>query len=83
MYTGFITFLKILQCIGYAVSAMSGIAAASILSQFGGGGVGFISFLFSTMAGCFVIYLTTQGLISIIDLLNIIEANTSNSHRGV
>jgi hypothetical protein len=76
MYSRYVSVLKILQWIGYAISVVSGITVSFIVGlQFGGGG-GFMAFLFSAVGGCIFTYLSTQGLISIVDLLNKIEANT-------
>ena len=76
MYSRYVSVLKILQWIGYAISVVSGITVSFIVGQFGGAGGGFMAFLFSAVGGCIFTYLSTQGLISIVDLLNKIEANT-------
>lgn len=84
MHSQYVFVLKILQNVGYAFSVISGILAASGVAQLGslfggsgsGFGAGFLTFLTTAITGCVSTYVITQGLISIVDLLDNIEANT-------
>lgn len=76
MHSQYVSVLKVIQWMGYAISVAVGSIGASIVGQFGGAERGLMIFLVSAVGGCMATYLTTQGLISIVDLLNQIEANT-------
>jgi hypothetical protein len=82
LYTRFISVLKILQYVGYFV-----VVFFSFITVFLTGGAlptGFsnlllIPLLVQTIVGCIIVYVITQGLIAIVDLLSRIEQNTRSS----
>jgi NADH:ubiquinone oxidoreductase subunit 6 (subunit J) len=82
LYTRFISVLKILQYVGYFV-----VVFFSFIMVFLTGGAlptGFsplllIPLLVQTIVGCIMVYVITQGLIAIVDLLSRIEQNTRSS----
>lgn len=79
LYTRFIKALKIIQYIGYLIVALFGIL--SIGFSLGTGTVSFIQLvaLVQIALALGIIYVTTQGLIAIVDLLSRIEQNTRSS----
>ena len=75
LYTRFILILKIIQYIGYFAVVLFSL----IFSSFGGGIFGSLflaSALLQASIGLGTIYIVTQGLIAIVDLLSRIEQNT-------
>lgn len=80
LYTRFISVLKAIQYFGYFV-----VVAFSLIILFGSGffqlgfftiSIPFIVVLLQAIVGCLIVYVTTQSLIAIIDLLSRIELNT-------
>jgi hypothetical protein len=76
LYTQFIRVLKIIQYLGYFVVVFLG------LMYFGFAGAIFLQplalvfLLLQTSIGCVSIYVVTEALIAIVDLLSRIEQNT-------
>lgn len=79
LYTRLIKTLKIIQYVGYLIVALFGIL--SIGFSLYAGTVGFIQLiaLVQIAIALGIIYITTQGLIAVIDLLSRIEQNTRPS----
>ena len=78
LYTRFISILKIIQYIGYSV-----VVFFSLTFVFLTGGIqsffppiAIVLILLQATLGCLIIYVITQGLIAIVDLLSRIEQNT-------
>jgi len=78
LYTRFILILKIIQYLGFFVVALLG-----LIFGFAGGlfrqsplAVVLLVFLLQLSIGCGMIYVVTQALIAIVDLLSRIEQNT-------
>ncbi len=79
LYTRFILILKIIQYLGYFV-----VVCFSLIFGFFAGGIflggssllALVPFLLQASIGCGTIYVVTQGLIAIVDLLSRIETNT-------
>ncbi|MDF5720582.1 MAG: hypothetical protein PUP91_08865 [Rhizonema sp. PD37] len=80
LYTRFITALKIIQYIGYFLAAAYTTLSFISLSQIpsGANGLGFLTLftLIWALIACLTVYISTQSLIAIIDLLSRIERNT-------
>lgn len=80
LYTRFITELKIIQYIGYCLVAIYVTVSFISLSKIPSGvnGVGFITLftLIWALVAFLTVYISTQSLIAIIDLLSRIECNT-------
>lgn len=80
LYTRFITALKVIQYIGYCLVAIYITVSFISLSKFSSGvnGLGFITLftLIWALVACLTVYISTQSLIAIIDLLSRIERNT-------
>ena len=80
LYTRFITALKIIQYIGYCLVAIYITVSFISLSKIPSGvnGVGFITLftLIWALVAFLTVYISTQSLIAIIDLLSRIERNT-------
>ena len=78
-YSRFILMLKIIQFFGYFV-----VVLFSLIFVFFAGGIflggssalALVPFLLQASIGCGTIYVITQGLIAIVDLLSRIEQNT-------
>ena len=78
-YSRFILMLKIIQFFGYFV-----VVLFSLIFSFFAGGIflggssplALVPFLLQASIGCGTIYVITQGLIAIVDLLSRIEQNT-------
>ena len=77
LYTRFIKILKIVQIIGYCIVALYAVLI-SINLPFLGYGMGLLRLLpiVWALVSCTIVYITTQALIAIIDLLSRIEQNT-------
>lgn len=75
LYKGLITTLKILQFVGYVFVALYSFVLVALFSGFYGQFGGILA-LISFIIGCISVYVTTQVLIAIIDLLSRIEENT-------
>ncbi|BAZ12498.1 hypothetical protein NIES4071_43290 [Calothrix sp. NIES-4071] len=77
LYTRLITILKILQFIGYFLVAIYSLAISSIYSL-AINSIPMLSWLpiMFFLLGCISIYVSTQVIIAIIDLLSRIERNT-------
>ena len=80
LYTRFITILKIIQILGYF---LGGLCSFILLSSIpiGSLSIGFIVFVviagaIGTLISGIIVYIITQPLIAIIDLLSRIERNT-------
>ncbi len=80
LYTRFITALKVIQYIGYCLVAIYITVSFISLSKFSSGvnGLRFITLftLIWALVACLTVYISTQSLIAIIDLLSRIERNT-------
>lgn len=80
LYTRFITILKIIQFIGFFLTALFLIVFFSFFGQnltIGGPfGIVFLAYLIYGVITCISIYVFTGVLIAIIDLLSRIERNT-------
>lgn len=80
LYTRFITILKIIQFLGFFLTALFLIVFFSFFRQnltIGGGfGIVFLGYLIYGVITCISIYVFTGVLIAIIDLLSRIERNT-------
>ncbi len=80
LYTRFIRILKIIQYVGYfLVVAFSGLLIFGFgrgLSPEGVAPLALVVFLLQASIGCGMIYVVTQALIAIVDLLSRIEQNT-------
>jgi hypothetical protein len=79
LYTRFISILKIIQYIGYSLL----VVVFSLIFVFLTGGIqsffppiAIVLILLQATLGCLIIYVITQGLIAIVDLLSRIEQNT-------
>jgi hypothetical protein len=70
LYTGFVATLKLLQVLGYFIAVVFSLSQTYQSS----GGI-FLGIILS-LTSCFVIYISTQGLTAVIDLLSRIERNT-------
>lgn len=79
LYTRFILILKIIQYLGYFVvvlfSLIFGFLAGGIFLG-GSSPLALVPFLLQASIGCGTIYVVTQGMIAIVDLLSRIEKNT-------
>jgi hypothetical protein len=79
LYTRFISILKIIQYLGYFV-----VVFFSLIFVFLMGGTPFgvlpsimlVPLVLQSILGCAIVYVVTQGLIAIVDLLSRIEHNT-------
>ncbi|NEQ29312.1 MAG: hypothetical protein F6K28_62380 [Microcoleus sp. SIO2G3] len=78
LYTRFIFILKVIQYIGYSI-----VVFFSLTFLFFTGGIqssfpplALVLVLLQATVGCLIIYVITQGLIAIVDLLSRIEQNT-------
>jgi hypothetical protein len=76
LYTRFINILKIIQFIGYFIVVLYSLFPARLLSFAVPAWAVFVVFLILPLMGCIIVYIITQGLIAIIDLLSRIERNT-------
>jgi hypothetical protein len=82
LYSKFISNLKIVQYLGYFVAVFfSLISVASFIrgvtpSAFLSIAIALVILLLQAGFGCLIVYIVTQGLIAIIDLLSRIEQNT-------
>ena len=78
LYTRFILILKIIQYLGFFVVALLGLifGFAGGLSRQSPLAVVLLVFLLQLSIGCGMIYVVTQALIAIVDLLSRIEQNT-------
>ncbi|MFB2894186.1 hypothetical protein ACE1CI_14845 [Aerosakkonemataceae cyanobacterium BLCC-F50] len=74
LYTRFITNLKILQFVGYFI--VVAINASVLFYNRGFASPFFFFSLFNVLISCVVIYVITEALRAIIDLLSRIERNT-------
>ncbi len=75
LYTRFISILRIIQYVGYFI-----VVFLSLLPVFLSRGlvppVAIVGIVLQSVIGCAFVYLFTQGLIAIVDLLSRIEQNT-------
>ncbi|XWK90049.1 MAG: hypothetical protein U7127_08380 [Phormidium sp.] len=74
LYTRFLTHLKILQFVGYFI--VVAINASVLFFNQGFTSPFFFFSLFNVLISCVVIYVITEALRAIIDLLSRIERNT-------
>jgi len=75
LYTRFIRLLKIIQYLGFFVVVFLGLYAGGLFLQGALGPLALV-FLLQASIGCGMIYVVTQALIAIVDLLSRIEQNT-------
>jgi len=80
LYTRFIRILKIIQYLGYFVVVFWGLIylvfAGGIFPQGSLSPLELVVLLLPVSIGCAMIYVVTQALIAIVDLLSRIEQNT-------
>ena len=80
LYTGFIRILKIIQYLGFSVVVLLGLMylgfAGGIFIQGSFAPLALVVLLLQSSIGCGMIYVVTQALIAIVDLLSRIEQNT-------
>lgn len=81
LYTRFITMLKFVQYLGYFLVVVFSLVSLGFFVVPAGAGafaspVFLILLLLQVGVGCLIVYLTTQGLIAVVDLLSHIEYNT-------
>jgi len=80
LYTQFIRVLKIIQYLGYFVVVFWGLMffgfARGIFLQGSLSPLALVVWLLQASSGCGMIYVVTQALIAIVDLLSRIEQNT-------
>lgn len=83
LYTRFISILKIIQYIGYFIVVVLSlnffVVTGRVITSIPGATIRFldiIGFLLPAAIGCLIVYIFTQALIAIIDLLSRIEHNT-------
>jgi len=81
LYTRFIRILTIIQYLGYFVVVFWGLMmylvfAGGIFRQASLTPLDIVGFLLPASIGCGMIYVVTQALIAIVDLLSRIEQNT-------
>jgi hypothetical protein len=78
LYTRFISILKIIQYIGYSVVVFFSLTFVLLTGGFQSffPPIALVIILLQATLGCLIIYVITQGLIAIIDLLSRIEQNT-------
>lgn len=74
LYTGFVATLQLLQVLGYFIAVV--FSLSQTYQSSGGIFLGIILGIILSLISCFVIYISTQGLIAVIDLLSRIERNT-------
>ena len=75
LYTRFILILKIIQYLGFFVVVFWGVAGG-LFRQGSLTPLALVFFLLEVSMGFGMIYVVTQGLIAIVDLLSRIEKNT-------
>jgi hypothetical protein len=79
LYTRFILSLKIIQYLGYFIVVFFSLSFVLLTGGVASPGfppIAFIILLVQAIFGCLIVYIVTQGLIAIIDLLSRIEQNT-------
>jgi hypothetical protein len=80
LYTRFILILKIIQYLGFFVVVLLGLMYLGFVQGMSPQGslapLDLVGFLLHASIGCGMIYLVTQALIAIVDLLSRIEQNT-------
>jgi hypothetical protein len=83
LYTRFISILKIIQYIGYFIVVVLSlnffVVTGKVIASIPGATIGFldiIGILLPAAIGCVIVYIFTQALITLIDLLSRIEHNT-------
>jgi 4-hydroxybenzoate polyprenyltransferase len=79
LYTRFIRIIKIIQYLGYFVVVLLGLFFGVLGGLFGQSHLAIVAlvfFLLQTSIGCGSIYVVTEALIAIVDLLSRIEKNT-------
>ena len=78
LYTRFIGILKIIQYLGFFVVVLVGLIFGFAGGVFRQSPLAIVALLFLLQAsfGCGMIYVVTQALIAIVDLLSRIEQNT-------
>jgi len=78
LYTQFILLLKIIQYLGFFVVVLLGLILGFAGGLFRQSPLAIVALLFLLQAsfGCGIIYVVTQALIAIVDLLSRIEKNT-------
>ena len=75
-YTRFIRILKIIQYLGYFVVVFWGFLIFGFTGRIILQPLALVVFLLQASIGCGMIYVVTQALIAIVDLLSRIEQNT-------
>ena len=76
LYSQFIRFLKIIQYLGYFVVVFWGFLIFGFTGRIILQPLALVVFLLQASIGCGMIYVVTQALIAIVDLLSRIEQNT-------
>jgi hypothetical protein len=79
LYTRFISILKILQYFGYFIVVFFNVIVVFLTRGGALGGfplIAIIPLVLQVLVGCAIVYVITQGLIALIDLLSRIEHNT-------
>ena len=80
LYTRFISILKIIQYIGYFIvvvlSLFFFVVTGNVIAFTPFANILFIYILLQAAIGCLIVYIFTQALIALIDLLSRIEHNT-------
>jgi 4-hydroxybenzoate polyprenyltransferase len=80
LYTRFIRILKIIQYLGFFVVVLLGLMYLGFAGGMSPQGplapLALVVFLLQASIGCGMIYVVTQALIAIVDLLSRIEQNT-------
>jgi len=78
LYTRFIGILKIIQYLGFFLVALWGLFSGFVAGMFRQSSLATVAlvFLLYLSIGCAMIYVVTQALIAIVDLLSRIEKNT-------
>jgi 4-hydroxybenzoate polyprenyltransferase len=76
LYTRFIRILKIIQYLGYFVVVFWGFLIFGFTGRIILQPLALVVFLLQASMGCGMIYVVTQALIAIVDLLSRIEQNT-------
>ena len=76
LYTDFIRIVKIIQYLGYFVVVFWGFLIFGFTGRIILQPLALVVFLLQASIGCGMIYVVTQALIAIVDLLSRIEQNT-------
>lgn len=83
LYTRFTKTLKIIQYIGYVIVALFGVLSLGFSLSAGTVSLIQLVALVQIAIALGIIYITTQGLIAVVDLLSRIEQNTRSNHDQI